>query len=407
MSAATQIKQAEQISVDELVARARKLAGRIALRAEEAEQNRRIHDETIAEIADAGLFQILVPKRFGGYELSPSVMVDILRVLSPLCVSTGWNSGFYMVHNWMWSLLPEEAQEEIFADKPYALGPVMVAPSTRATPVDGGFRINGRAKWGTGSAHADWCMVSAIVDSAPAGTPNPGGPAPPSVRMFAMPWSEARTEATWFTSGMAATSSNDVIFEDVFVPHHRVMDAGPARSGESRSAALHGNHLYSTAFSPMLALAAVAPLVGGTLGIVEHAVDRAKTFVSSFSGKVSVDNPALQIRLARANLSAHAASVLLDDLTRSIEMDSLAPPIDISSRALQRAKASYIATLCRDTVTLLAQGSGASGHMLSSPVQRAFRDISMASCHVVFDQDPTMELHGKMLVGRPPEVILA
>lgn len=404
---AAQRQQAGGKSVDELVARARDLAPRIALRAEEAEQNRRIHDETIAEIADAGLFQILVPERFGGYELGPSAMVDVLRVLSPLCVSTGWNAGFYIVHNWMWCLLPEEAQEEIFADKPYALGPVMVAPSTRATPVDGGFRINGRAKWGTGSAHADWCMVSAIVDAAPAEKSSTGNPAPPSVRMFAMPWREARTEATWFTSGMAATSSNDVIFEDVFVPHHRVMDAGPARSGESPAAALHKNTLYSTAFSPMLALAAVSPLVGGTLGIVEHAVDRAKTFASSFSGKVGVDNSALQIRLAKADLSANAASLLLDDLTRSIEMDSLAPPIDIRSRALQRAQASYIASLCRDTVTSLAQGAGASGHMLNSPIQRAFRDISMASCHVVFDQDPTMELHGKMLVGRPPEVILA
>jgi len=407
MSAAAKRKECDLTTLEELVAKARKLAPVISSRAEEAERNRRIHDETIAEIADAGLFQILVPKRFGGYEMPPSAMVDILRVLSPLCVSTGWNSGFYMVHNWMWCLLPEEAQEEIFADKPYALGPVMIAPSARATPVDGGFRVNGRAKWGTGSAHADWCMVSGIVDSAPAEKPKPGKPAPPNVLMFAMPWSEARTEPTWFTSGMAATSSNDVVFDNVFVPHHRVMDVGPSRSGESPSAALHNNYLYSTAFSPILALAAVAPLVAATLGNAEHAVDRAKTFISSYSGTSSIDNPALQIRLAKADLSAHAASVLLDELAQSIEADSLTPPIDISSRALQRAKASYIASLCRDTVTSLAHGSGASGHMLNSPIQRAFRDISMASCHVVFDQDPTMELHGKMLVGKPPAVILA
>lgn len=407
MPAAAQRIQRDQTTLNELIAKARKLAPVISSRAEEAEQNRRIHDETIAEIADAGLFQILVPKRFGGHELTPSAMVEILRVLSPLCVSTGWNSGFYIVHNWMWCLLPVEAQEEIFADKPYALGPVMIGASTRATPVDGGFRINGRAKWGTGSAHADWCMVSGVVDAVSIDAPKPGKPVPPNVLMFAMPWREARTDTTWYTSGMAATSSNDVIFDNVFVPHHRAMDVGPTRSGESPSAALYNNHLYSTAFSPLLALAAVAPLVGATLGNAEHAVERAKSFISSYSGKSSIDNPALQIRLAKADLAAHAASVLLDDLTRSIETDSLAPPIDISSRALQRAKASYIASLCRDTVTLLAHGSGASGHMLNSPIQRAFRDISMASCHVVFDQDPTMELHGKMLVGKPPEVIMA
>jgi hypothetical protein len=31
----------------------------------------------------------------------------------------------------------------------------------------------------------------------------------------------------------------------------------------------------------------------------------------------------------------------------------------------------------------------------------------MAACHVVFDQDPTMELHGKMILGMPPAVMLA
>lgn len=397
----------DESKLDILVARAKALAPKISERAAEAEHNRRIHDETIAEIADAGLFEILVPERFGGHELTPSAMVDVLRVLSPLCVSTGWNAGFYIVHNWMWCLLPEQAQEEIFADKPYALGPVMVAPTTRATPVSGGYRINGRAKWGTGSAHADWCMVSGIVDSDSPEKAHPGKPSPPSVRMFAMPWSDARTEQTWFTSGMAATASNDVIFDNVFVPGHRVMDIGPTRSGESPSAELHGNSLYSTAFSPMLALAAVAPLVAATLGNAAYSVERAQTFISTYSGTSNIDNPALQIRLAKADLSARAANVLLGELAKSIEADAITPPIDINSRALQRAKASYIASLCRDTVTSLVHGSGASGHMLDSPIQRAFRDISMASCHVVFDQDPTMELHGKILVGKPPDVILA
>jgi hypothetical protein len=98
---------------------------------------------------------------------------------------------------------------------------------------------------------------------------------------------------------------------------------------------------------------------------------------------------------------------MIDALAQEIESDATMPPIPLENRARQRAMSSHIASICRDAVTLLAQGSGASGHMSDSPIQRAFRDINMASCHVVFDQDPTMELHGKMLVGRPPPIILA
>ncbi len=392
---------------EELVQRARAIAPAIAARAEEAERNRRVADETISEVSNAGLFEIMVPRRYGGHELGITSMVKVMKALSPLDVSTGWTLAFYMVHNWMWNLLPEEAQQEIFSDGPSCLGPVMVAPTVKARPEAGGYRINGRAKWGTGSSHAQWCMVSGIIEEDRQEVAEGQPPRPPAVRMFAMPWSEAKREDTWRTSGMAATASHDVVFDNIFIPGHRVMDATPPRSGEAEGARIHNSSVYTAAFTPMLCLAALSAIVGGTLGAAGHAVDRAKTFLSTYSGKSSVDNPALQIRLAKADLAAATASTMIDSLAEEAEADALTPPVPIERRARQRAMSSYIASTCRDAVTLLAQGSGASGHMSNSPIQRAFRDINMASCHVVFDQDPTMELHGKMLVGRPPAIILA
>lgn len=393
---------------DTLVERARTIAPRIAERAQQAERDRRIPDETIEDVAGAELFEILVPKRFGGHELDIVDMVRVLKELSPLCVSTGWTMGFYTVHNWMWCLLPEDAQEEIFADGPYRLGPVMVAPTVRARAVDGGYRIKGQAKWATGASHASWCMVSGILEEPDAQAANgSGAPTPPKVRMFAMPWSEVECLDTWHTSGMAATASHDVVFDDIFIPEHRMMDVGPARSGEANGARIHSAPVFGAAFTPMLCISALAPLVGGARGVADHAIDRAKTFLSTYSGKNSVDNPALQIRLAKANLMARSAETLLDDLVRDAMADARSAPVDIESRADQRARSSHIANMCRETAALVAFGAGASGHMSDSPVQRAFRDLSMAACHVVFDSDPTMELHGKMLVGTPPPVILA
>jgi 3-hydroxy-9,10-secoandrosta-1,3,5(10)-triene-9,17-dione monooxygenase len=174
---AARIRNAEQLT-DELVERARAIAPAIAARAEASERNRRVADETIADVAEAGLFEIMVPQRYGGHELGISSMVKVMKVLSPLDVSTGWTLAFYMVHNWMWCLLPEEAQEEIFADGPSRLGPVMVAPTVKARPEEGGYRINGRAKWGTGSSHAQWCMVSGIVEEEPARACRRPAPAP-------------------------------------------------------------------------------------------------------------------------------------------------------------------------------------------------------------------------------------
>jgi 3-hydroxy-9,10-secoandrosta-1,3,5(10)-triene-9,17-dione monooxygenase len=398
----------QETLAQDLVERAKGIAPRISELAVQAERDRRIPDEVVKLIADAGLYEVLVPKRFGGHELGVKEMVDVLKVISPLCASTGWTTGFYMVHNWMWCHLPDEAQQEIFAEGPSALGPVMIAPTVKAVPVKGGYRINGRARWGTGQSHASWCGVSGIIESADdQAVSEDGKPLPPQVRVFVMPWADASPQDTWYTSGMAATASHDVVFDDVFIPSHRVMDLGPARSGESPAASQYPTPAFSTAFTPLLAIAAVAPLVGAARGAALHAVERAKEFVSTYSGKSGVDSPALQMRLARADLMTRSAMTLLDKLADDIVADSHNTPIDIESRALQRVQASHIASLCRDAVTLLVQGSGASAHMADSPIQRCFRDINMASAHVVFDDDPSMELHGKMLLGRPPKIILA
>ena len=56
--------------------RARSLAPALRDRAFAAEQARRISDETIAELKDAGMFKILQPARFGGYELDPQVFLE-------------------------------------------------------------------------------------------------------------------------------------------------------------------------------------------------------------------------------------------------------------------------------------------------------------------------------------------
>ncbi|MEP1142423.1 MAG: acyl-CoA dehydrogenase family protein [Henriciella sp.] len=382
-----------------LVASAQKISREISSKATEAESNRKISDDIIAMISDAEIYQMLVPKKYGGLEMSISDYIEVILALSPLDASAGWTTSFYIGHNWMWNLLPEQAQQEIFADGPSARGPVMVAPTVVATPKSDGFVLNGRAKWGTGSAHAQWCMVGGVVASDKAG--------PPDIRMFAMPWREARIEDTWHTSGMAATASHDVIFEDVFIPAHRMMKVADVKAGSPPGATLHENSLYYTPFTPFLCLIASAPLVAVARGISQHAIARAKEFVSSYSGKTSADNPALQIRLAKADLMSRAAETLLRDLASELEEGGKRAPVPIEERVVMRAKASYIATVARDTATLLSQGGGASAQMKDSPLQRAMRDLNMASCHVVFDQDPTMELHGKMLVGMPPDMILA
>ena len=74
----------------DLVAAARDLAPLVRARAEAAEKARRIPDPAFAAIREAGFLRILLPRRYGGYELGPETAIEVVVELSAACGSTGW-----------------------------------------------------------------------------------------------------------------------------------------------------------------------------------------------------------------------------------------------------------------------------------------------------------------------------
>jgi len=100
---------------EEMITRARTLLPALRARSAEAEKNRRLPDETIAEFRTAGFHRILQPRRFGGYELGIGTAAECIRTLATACGSSGWIANLFVVHNYQLSLFPEAAQREYWA----------------------------------------------------------------------------------------------------------------------------------------------------------------------------------------------------------------------------------------------------------------------------------------------------
>ncbi|MEJ0046102.1 MAG: acyl-CoA dehydrogenase family protein [Rhodospirillales bacterium] len=90
----------------ELLARARTMIPALRERAVQAEADRRIPDETIADLHEAGFFRILQPKRWGGYEMDPQAFFDVQMALAEGCMSTGWVFGVVGGHPYELALFP-------------------------------------------------------------------------------------------------------------------------------------------------------------------------------------------------------------------------------------------------------------------------------------------------------------
>ena len=76
----------------------------LAQRAAEAEELRRLPDETLDDYRASGLAGLLTPARYGGAQADFPAILDPIRRMAHGCAASAWTLGFYTLHNWMLAL---------------------------------------------------------------------------------------------------------------------------------------------------------------------------------------------------------------------------------------------------------------------------------------------------------------
>lgn len=100
----------------EVTERVEALLPKLREQAQEAEDLRRIPDETMKALQETGFFKLLQPRQWGGYAADPVVFYDTVRKIASACGSTGWVAGIIGVHNWHLALFDQQAQEEVWGE---------------------------------------------------------------------------------------------------------------------------------------------------------------------------------------------------------------------------------------------------------------------------------------------------
>ncbi len=382
-----------------LAERTAALAPRIAAAAGEAERLRRPMDEIWNALRAAGYFYMFVPRRFGGLEVTTDQFIDITLPIAQACASTAWAASFCAEHNWMLAHFPAETQEALFgADFPYVITPGVTMPMGQAVAVEGGYRVSGRWKWGTGVMHADWIMAAALVV---------GAEGPPTVLWCLFPAGDAEVLDTWHVAGMVGTGSNDIAVADLFVPAARTASLAPIASGRGAGARLYDNPLYRMPSLPFLAMTAAISALGAARSALGAYRQRLASHVRMGAVSVQAEKPAAQIRLGKAEVMIAVAEQAVRQAGRdNLASGALEGEAQLSARIANRARVAYAVSLCRDAVALLAEAAGSGAQMLDQPFQRAVRDLAVISTHVAFDVDTAYELHGRALIGLPPNSML-
>ena len=371
----------------QLIESARSLAPLLAGQASESESLRRPTDEAIRALREAGIFDLLVPRCYGGMGLDLDTFLEVGLALGEGDASLAWVANFYIEHNWILCQFPKEFQEKLYANSSHILAPAMVAPTGRATPCEGGFRVNGRWNWATGAMHGSWVLVASLA----------GAEGEIDPRFLALPVEEVTIDDVWFMDGMCGTGSNDVVIDDVFVPAAQTLSLIDLAGGTAPGSKVHSAPLYHTPMIPILTLAATMPALGQAKAVLRGYRERIVSRTQYLGARTHSEKDSAQIRLGEFDLVLTEAELLLRDVIREVmELRDSAP---IETRARWMAAFARVVHQSRDVVQAVALASGGSAHKQGDPLQRATRDLNVLSTHVVFTLDDALMNYGRAQLG--------
>ena len=159
------------LTPEELVARARDLVPFLRERAPELEEKRRISDEVVRRLVDAGIFRTIQPRRFGGYEFDLRTFARVMTELSRGDGAVGWVATLNSGHPFWAAKLALDGQVEVFGADGDFRCPLVLRPGGVARPVDGGYELDGRWDYTSGGEVSNWLGVNAIVPGTAEGDP--------------------------------------------------------------------------------------------------------------------------------------------------------------------------------------------------------------------------------------------
>jgi 3-hydroxy-9,10-secoandrosta-1,3,5(10)-triene-9,17-dione monooxygenase len=373
------VRPAAAPSREELVARARAMIPTLRGRAQAAEAARRIPDETIAELHEAGFFRILQPRRWGGFEMDPQAFFDVQMALSEGCMSTGWMFGVVGGHPYELALFPDAAQQEVWGDDTSVLASSSYQPVGRVERVEGGFLLSGRWGFSTGCDHCQWVLLGAMILPAEAGQP-------PDMRTFLLPRADYAIEDAWHVFGLKATGSQDIVVDRAFVPEYRTHRAIDGFLCQNPGQAENDAPLFSLPWAQVFVRLVSTAAIGGARGAVQAAVDIAKSRVSTNTGKASKSDPILLNAIARAHAELDEMNVVLDRNFADMMASARAgQPLGMEKRVLYRYQSASVVRRCAALVDTLMPLLGGRAIYLSSPIVRFWLDLNAARAHVAND----------------------
>jgi alkylation response protein AidB-like acyl-CoA dehydrogenase len=357
------------------IANARALAPQIVAAAPRIDAGRELPPDLVDALHEARLFRMLVPRSFGGEEISPVAFMTVIEEIAKADASTAWCVAQTSVCATIAKSLPREIAEEIFMKNPrgvLAWGPTH--SGAKAVAEQGGYRVTGIWPFASGSRQATWLAAHCRVFE-PDGEPRRGSGGAPVEMTFVVPRAQAVIKDVWHVIGLRGTGSDTYELTDVFVPDDRAIDyhaLDPA--GWHQRGPLYTFNIYQLFGSAFPAI---------SLGIASATLDAfvklAQVKTPLHGASLLRDNPVIQSQVGVAESQLTAARVFFFTTWQDIWQTAQQRPISLDQRVRLRMASIHATQQARQVVDTAYLAAGAMAVLESNPFERRFRDMHAVS----------------------------
>lgn len=370
---------------------------RIAREIEPSDELGRLTDPAANILKECGLVRMLQPRDYGGDEAHPRDFFEVIMEMAARAPSLGWVTGVVGIHPFQFGQGDPRLQDEVWGKDHDVWTASPYAFFGRARRVSGGYMLSGQWPFSSGTDHCQWVVLGGRSEVA-------DGPAGEFTEPchFVLPRADYEIlQDSWQVMGLRGTGSKDVVVQEAFVPEYRTFSVPRLNAREYAKANRPGNPLYQVPFDLIFPGAISAATVGIADGLVRHFAEYTGNRVTRMGTKAT-QNPYQMSALGAAMADLDASRLqLLSDITAAYETAQRGGWV--TDEMQHRARVHQVRAVRRaaGAAAVVFQHAGGNSSRLSNPIQRHWRDLSVAMGHACNVDDPVYSAYAGSRYGLP------
>ena len=359
--------------VGHYIAVSREMARRAAESADLIDAERRLPQDLAADMAEEGLFRLLVPRSLGGAELDFIEYLRIVEIFARADGSVAWCVNQNNVFATDSVRMRVETAQEIWADPRAVIsnGPPM--PPSCAVATDGGYRVTGRWNFSSGIRHANW--VAALTPLGLQGEDGRQGADGKREVVLLIPKDQVEVLDVWQVNGLRGTGSFSFRANDLFVPAARAYGANDAARESGPLYVIPKVLMFATGFGTV------------ALGVARTALDAAIAIagkkVPAKRSSILRDTSTTQRQIGEAEARWRSARAFLKQAASTLwERACKDGALTAEDRIGLRLAATHANREAARVAAVAYDVAGADGIFVTNPIQRRFQDAQVITQQV-------------------------